>query len=548
MDAFRLLEKVFSPFTSRVVRERSIIEGYQILRGEDYFQKIRNLKDLIIESELIGIYQTRDIKITENLLLRDFRSYHSQKITSYLLNSPSLVRSLALMKVTKTKLWFPLPKKWRKEFSNYDIPINYTICTLMWFSLNVSLLFRSLYRLNFSILIKPDRRVITSKPQESDDRIGIYLVDAQKDQLPTTLGPDMQQNFANWLGKYRYPKNNLHFFHSVADANNLADNTRKITSSHISSIHDNHKFISRLITAVKVLKIVFMFRRGLHGNRFNLILNSDHIFQVLLEGKSLGTHGITKIIFTISSGIIKPLWAIQAERSGISVVYAFYATASEPKSENGIPYSDALWKLSTWNDFWVTDQEQLEYLSNLIQNASVRFEIIGVPYWSDSGLPIFLKPNIYITLFDTAPQFKHFSDSNIQSIGLTNLDIIRIFFDAILLVASSLEIKVLHKTKRALGKKNLTGYQQILLDLQTEYPNTYIQMDPSIGASRLLPEGIASIATPLSTTAIIARNLSIPSAYFDATGKISVTDPSIREIPVFYDQESLRRWLLSLLS
>jgi hypothetical protein len=51
---------------------------------------------------------------------------------------------------------------------------------------------------------------------------------------------------------------------------------------------------------------------------------------------------------------------------------------------------------------------------------------------------------------------------------------------------------------------------------------------------------------PPTTTALIAKELMLPSAYFDSVGKILPEDPALDEIEILNSETEIEKWLRTL--
>ena len=68
------------------------------------------------------------------------------------------------------------------------------------------------------------------------------------------------------------------------------------------------------------------------------------------------------------------------------------------------------------------------------------------------------------------------------------------------------------KTKRNIKNNRTDFYRELLLQIERKHPTTYIRVKDSIAPSRIISKSFAVISTPISTTAVIARNLGIPKS------------------------------------
>lgn len=100
------------------------------------------------------------------------------------------------------------------------------------------------------------------------------------------------------------------------------------------------------------------------------------------------------------------------------------------------------------------------------------------------------------------------------------------------------------KRKRKIGRLVHPKYRQFIANL-AELPN-FISVDPDLSAMRLIKNCSAVISMPFTSTAIIARELGKPSAYYDPHGLIQKDDQGAHGIAILSGPEELSAWLASI--
>lgn len=537
------VEQILVPFTKKFTNYKKIEKGYEILRKDGTLQKIHDIKLVITRYEYQRIKESSEIQIFEFLTIKDLEFYNIQFITKYLLEGPSLIRALSLARVLDEPLCFPLKRKWINEFNTCDIPVNNFICSLMW---RYFMLIKTLKEISstFTFIFKSHKKDNKFDiPLDINNRLKVYMPGAQKNHLLNKNSSEKQHNFSNWLSSAIYPRKKLHIFHSSSVKSEVCEESDRVTASSLNGYLYQKVNLVYFTRKMYIFSILVSKLFHLKFNRILLISNCSKVCAAVFQESFNSTDKMDTIIFDISQGIVKPLWAVIAEKKGCKIIFCFYAIAAEPQFMDGAKVRDGLWFLSTWMEFWVTDKIQMNMLSELCPNYEVIYKEIGIPEWVDSG-ELFVPPvKPFISVFDTEPHKNFYSLSNTQAFGLYDRESIKNFFETILNTAESLGFSVIHKTKRDIGNNRAHFYRGLLTHIEKKYPNIYIRVDDTIAPSRIISKSFAVISTPVSTTAVIARNLGIPSIFYDSTAIISGDDSALRGIKVISSSVKLAEWL-----
>ena len=68
--------------------------------------------------------------------------------------------------------------------------------------------------------------------------------------------------------------------------------------------------------------------------------------------------------------------------------------------------------------------------------------------------------------------------------------------------------------------------------------------DERIAPRRIISKSVASINMPFSSTALIARDLEIPTCFYDIVGLIKANDPGSNGILVINKKAALAKWVI----
>jgi polysaccharide biosynthesis PFTS motif protein len=123
------------------------------------------------------------------------------------------------------------------------------------------------------------------------------------------------------------------------------------------------------------------------------------------------------------------------------------------------------------------------------------------------------------------------------------------FLNDLVYVAQRLNVVLLHKPKRNLPIEERTPRYASLLQELINHPN-YQRIDAEVSPHQLIMEADLVISVPITSTALIAKNLGKPSIYYDSIGKLDSSDPVLRNIELIQNpkdlQEKIRLILLSI--
>ena len=104
----------------------------------------------------------------------------------------------------------------------------------------------------------------------------------------------------------------------------------------------------------------------------------------------------------------------------------------------------------------------------------------------------------------------------------------------------------MHKYKRESSSTTSRFYIEILKEINSKYRNFYSTIDPAISPFRLIKRCTATISQPISTTAMISKMLSVPSAYYSPIGSIKSDDIVLRTTNLLKSTAELDAWFNSL--
>jgi polysaccharide biosynthesis PFTS motif protein len=249
-------------------------------------------------------------------------------------------------------------------------------------------------------------------------------------------------------------------------------------------------------------------------------------------------------LFHNSNWIYRPLWTYPAEKKGSRILFYFYSTNVEQFKQLGV-YPEPLygWKCTSWPNYLVWDEAQKNFLLRA-NVAEAAVEVVGpITFHAGSLLPTDL-PEHSIAVFDVQPM----RDAVYQPLAI-DLEYY------VPLVASGFLADIAHctknsryhivlKRKRDVGSRVHPRYRKTLEDLAAG--QRFVEIDPNVSAQALIEKSAAVISAPFTSTALLARELGKPSAYYDPSGLCEPDDRAAHGVPVLAGRAELARWLASL--
>lgn len=296
------------------------------------------------------------------------------------------------------------------------------------------------------------------------------------------------------------------------------------------------------------LKVVYLFPITVLKHKLkmsDLMLTSEQILFYLIVKKSKPSSFRLEIAFTESSGSKRPLWTYELERLGGAVNMNFFSNSAVLRVENEQGCS-AETKLYTWTNYDVVSTWQ----QNVIKEYSVfgsesKFRKFGVPWFQDINYRFARSEKYSVAVFDIEPQLGYFGSSSLNDWGLSSVTYSLEFIDSILKICAKYDVLFMHKRKRELPSKKVHPQYARRLDFLSKQ-SIYISIPPTVAPSRLIQKVSGVISYVPTTTEILARQMNVPSIFFDPSGLIDKSEPALIESKVLSSQEELEKWIIEI--
>ncbi len=247
--------------------------------------------------------------------------------------------------------------------------------------------------------------------------------------------------------------------------------------------------------------------------------------------------------FSNSDYAVRPFWSYEVEKNGSQVLLYFYSANIncfyEGQTEDAPPPPGYI--SMSWPRYLVIDEAQKRFLQKTCKSTGA-IEVVGSIDFSDSDDILPEIPKRSLALFDVSP-FKY---EHVASLALIapyyNSDILTQFLEDITECTKQLDINLVWKRKREIPDEVMSeNYMRIVSNVQNDPHVVFVP--PGIAARRLLPKVKASLSIPFTSTAILAKEMGIESAFYDPTGNLKYLSGLSRNLPVLGSKDILLHWL-----
>ena len=210
-------------------------------------------------------------------------------------------------------------------------------------------------------------------------------------------------------------------------------------------------------------------------------------FPLLYFCKKAKTHQLAKkYFFHNSTSIFRPLWTYEAEKKKSKIIFFYYSTNNTPlKFDKGYHRSYGNREFMTWNNFYVWDKFQKEYVLNYFPKSKV--EIVG-PIWFESSGFEFKKSKDnkkIVVIFDIQTLNENFY----RKLGLpdryiTTSNMLKFHEDIIRVFDKVKNVKVILKRKRSHTKFH--DYRYLNFIKENYISEKYYEISPRTDATSII--------------------------------------------------------------
>lgn len=520
-------------------RLRAAMRGYLVLQRSGRASAIAEIKIKLADQNL-GISRDR---FSSFLMCKGINedSYEICVRQYLLLRAGGLGLNKALYRASSQhnkKLIAVAPKQWRQIFENGRYRVANKRSELLWRSYLLCLIGYSCILMS-KIIYKSIRLNFTSG---QDTRPYIYFHNLGPGNIPSIDSHVSRYDVISWYAQ------NLSNRHSVAcikhDATNSTNRIHKgfavetCTSGPIPNITGWANLAHFLLWSIaSVLISIFDLIRGRWWHP--LILNQ----AVLAKQMSLALPESVarEYLFHNENLLYRPLWTYEAEKRGAEITMYFYSTNIEGFKTNGSDmepfYAQRClnWKrYLVWNEFQANFVRQLTGLDGEV-------EAVGPIWFSDIDETLNTMDDRVIAVFGVTPHrtsqrffhgisFDYYSPKNCIK-----------FLDDAFEAAKQQNYKCVVKAKRDAGSFLDKSYGYFIKNRLQD--SEIIEINPAKAALAVIEKSTMVISMPFTSTALIAKDLGIPTCYYDPSGILYLNDKAAHDIQIIQTPEQLKEWI-----
>ncbi|WP_430472001.1 polysaccharide biosynthesis PFTS motif protein [Thalassospira lucentensis] len=260
-------------------------------------------------------------------------------------------------------------------------------------------------------------------------------------------------------------------------------------------------------------------------------------------------------VFTQSNYSLRPLWTHMVEKRGGAVTLVFYATNVRhfQLNQNADVADLPAFHVMTWRNILMPKSSSATWLRGVIKSADVK-EFGNVAFCNRQDALSDVPAERCVLIFDVTP--RSLTWSALLGIPPTYYQpsTVKSFVSDIIRICKRHGIKIAIKSKKKFsGYRSPSGLYQRFIE-KSARDGDLIVVNDEVSAERHLARAIGAISIPFTSTAITAKNLGLPSVYYDPTRElISYGDDQTvyaelsHGIDVVRGCEDLDKWVITQL-
>ena len=533
----------FSGFFERRARRhlRSMMRGYRLMKKTnqpDIIVRVKHaLKHFVLEQsvanlsvEFYGAAMPRaEISVRQYLLNR----LAGMKLSMELTRS----RAKPISEVV-----FPMPPEWRQILVENDFKVPQFKNKLVWQTYVIANLIYGIVMFT-KILVSSAVSLINSAKLKP---VRFVFFDALiPSALPNKASDHSSHDVMSWYLKWtRETKNFDAFCHGLQGIS-----PTMVGDTKIFAVKGPVAPLDRLDSLIKffawgAVAVVKAFGDAIRGQWVHAIMLKEAVKAA--QARFQQPERLARAyLFHNSSCIYRPLWTYEAEKHGSAISLYFYSSNCEPfKRPNGYAkFSNDYYEVMSWPHYMVWDNYQAEFIRRSVCERA-KVELVG-PIWFTASLEVLPPlPLATIAVFDVQPvrasfyqrfgiDFDYYTPSNATS-----------FLADCHAASKACGATMALKRKRKINALVHPVYESFVDRLSKKCG--FVAINSDIEATRLIEKSIAVVSMPFTSTALLARDLGKPSAYYDPHGMIQRDDRAAHGISILIGPEELQAWLANV--
>ena len=270
-------------------------------------------------------------------------------------------------------------------------------------------------------------------------------------------------------------------------------------------------------------------------------------FPLLYFCKNAKKNQLAKIyFFHNSTSIFRPLWTYEAEKKKSKIIFFYYSTNNAPlKFDKGYQRSYGNREFMTWNNFYVWDEFQKEYVLNYFPKSKV--DVVGPIWFESSGFAFKKNENNkkIVVVFD----IQTVNENYYRKLGLpdryiTTSNMLKFHKDIFRVFNKIKNVNVILKRKRF-----QTSFQdpKYLNFIKENYKSEkYSQIHPQVDPIEIINQCYLSINFPPTSTAKISSFQKKHTIYYDPSKTVDPHDKSLSGIKLIRGYKGLESYINKL--
>jgi polysaccharide biosynthesis PFTS motif protein len=434
------------------------------------------------------------------------------------------------------RVTLPLPERWLRKIEASGFKVNYLQSSISFFLNGWKQLLIGYLQVGVNLI-----KIFTHPLKEKSEVLPyVYFCDLVDTNLPQPPGNENSYCVINWYLQWMGRVRGVYkISHGVADydcrpvrACSLHHQRTPIPLPRV--IRDRLRYFTWAIYAISISTFDLLRGRWWHAH---LLRETPLAAIARFTDRQL----LARQYFFHNSRPYPPLWSYELPLRDSEAVFYWYSINSQPiKRRDGLTPLTTLYSLSNWPRYLVWDDEQSDFVKRFA-GKEPKIEIVGPIWFQDSEEPLIKVKGLTIAVFGVEPFRASRYCLIARSIDYTVPEITNRFILDITDLALNFNAKIFWKRKRDIGRVIHPSFERCSETIRKR-ANVSI-LEPSISAFRVIHAVDIVVSMPFTSTALAARHLGKPSAYYDPSSLLVSNDPAAREIPMLQGRRALAEWL-----
>ena len=519
-------------------RLRAMLRGYRLLKRSDNLRLVRKIKAALVDTRLDKPGH-RGSRVMLGAASDHAELAARQYVLAWLGGARLYKALLYSLGSRNSAVVYPLPRAWQEVLIEHGFAVGRTRCSLAWAACVTAFWAYGVLRIGKEVGASLHCLV---RPKSSRSVPYAYLNWLNASHMPKPCKDGRSHDIVTWYA---------HWGGRAEDLEMVGHGWRGAETTMVEGLKAQFvgDAIPRLANPIGLLRFTgwaayagarsaFDALRGYWPHAFLLGEAAAAARARMVEPDELARD----YLFHNSRPVYRPLWTYEAEARGSRILFYFYSTSEQFKLATGYESERYSWGPMNWPSYLVWDDYQEEHLRRLL-DYDAQVEVVGPIWFQTSGVELPEIPSRSVAVFDVQPcqRSLHFAFSTIGDLSSDDPKMENQFLLDVEAVLVERRVMMVHKRKRDAGR--LTDRKYSALAQRISEKEGVLAIDPAVSAVRVIEGCQAVISYPFTSTAILAREQSKPSIYYDPIGVIQKDDRGAHGIEVVSGSEELRAWV-----